>query len=400
MGIDAEALQEVAFAVNDPRSKYMRASRLIDRVMAASCSPTEYRILRFVLDRTLAYGKEYESIPESHFVYGVWTRDGQLLHPPVNIAKAALYRNIKSLIAKKMLIKKTDRATHTVYYMLELNFDFANVAKGIDMVGRLNVSKKRQGNQSQSLKDTSSSLKETTRSLKETSYITEDTNKGFKLARPKAAQRDPKGLQSHTIQEAISASQAKSSVARQRRKAKGNMSGLLKTYEDQFRETYEDDPYVPPTDKSWVAFCRAMNRAKIEDPTDFVQWLVREYIAVAKSKFKFLLRENNHPQLPFITSKIATFVLAYADASDPNRDVDRRIRKKLTDKNDAVEKNELEQLREKVTVLERQNTELKTGRGSNAEVEASIVKRAVIKRKRVSRAILHRPKSHKEFGEW
>jgi hypothetical protein len=80
------------------RSLYVRVSQAIDNYMVASLTPSQYQLLRFINERTLRYEKEWEYIPMRHFLEGVYSGRGELLHAGLPYAKATVIKAYQGLV--------------------------------------------------------------------------------------------------------------------------------------------------------------------------------------------------------------------------------------------------------------------------------------------------------------
>lgn len=82
----------------DNLNPYIFASQMIDRTFVSYLSPCEFLVLRFILNRTLARGKEWEVIPARHFIEGVFEDDGKtIVFGGLNMSRRTLITCLKSL---------------------------------------------------------------------------------------------------------------------------------------------------------------------------------------------------------------------------------------------------------------------------------------------------------------
>lgn len=78
-----------------PASLVMRAK--INRLWIGYLTPAEFSVVSFIYERTYPYGKDAEKIYVDHFMYGVVTSDGTLLHAPLKLSRATLMRSLAAL---------------------------------------------------------------------------------------------------------------------------------------------------------------------------------------------------------------------------------------------------------------------------------------------------------------
>jgi hypothetical protein len=99
---------------------YSFVSREIDRRLMAILTPSEFCVMRFILDRTLAHGKEWEVIPVRHFLTGSH-EGGEDYVPTLHFSRRTLITCIKSLLEIQLV--RVDRARpHRRYALGELFF--------------------------------------------------------------------------------------------------------------------------------------------------------------------------------------------------------------------------------------------------------------------------------------
>lgn len=386
MTIDPEALQDVAFAANDPRSKYWRMFKLIDRGMAFHCDPVEYRILLFVLERTYAFGKEREHIPEYHFLHGVEGPTG-MLHAPINIGRSKLYDSIKKLQSKGMLYIIRQGTRSAPIYVLNSGWSFDNVSKGRGM-SSINMPKNKRDKSAtrtnQSVIRTNLSAERTNESAIRTPNITTDINHRLQ----------PSVL---SAREAIQQATVKNADARARQKVKDTASAILKHWQDTWAEAYPDDPPVAVLEKEVFALRQALKRIPVaEHRIPMLVWSIQNYREVIKTKFSFMLKGGRHdrPHAFTLVSRISDFYASYLDAISPNRKLDRRIRETSTEQ--TPEQKQIAQLREQVRILEQSQRGVPV-HNVDAEVKT---KRAIQRRQSIKRIVLDRKSGPSEFGEW
>jgi hypothetical protein len=93
--------------------KPAEASRRISRVLRAKVNPTEYCVLTFIYDRTYAFGKADEAIPQWHFLHGI----PEIPMCGLNMAERTLRDALQRLI-KKGYVEITGGTTNVKKYSI------------------------------------------------------------------------------------------------------------------------------------------------------------------------------------------------------------------------------------------------------------------------------------------
>lgn len=71
---------------------------------ASDLGPAETLVLLFVIDRTVRFGKRYEAITLTHFIEGVHSRDGEIIHAGCGLKRTAIKQALRKLIYKGLVI--------------------------------------------------------------------------------------------------------------------------------------------------------------------------------------------------------------------------------------------------------------------------------------------------------
>jgi hypothetical protein len=94
--------QEIHYTVASARER-------VSRYWMAQLVGSEFKVLNFVLERTLPFGKQREVIPLRHFIGGVWTRDGSMVTAGTGLSRRAVLYAIGGLL-ERGLLTRWDRA--------------------------------------------------------------------------------------------------------------------------------------------------------------------------------------------------------------------------------------------------------------------------------------------------
>jgi hypothetical protein len=81
----------------------------------------EYRVVRFIFDRTAGWGKEWEAIPMRHFLAGVVGENGVTYAPPLNLSQRTVERALARLREVGALLARERSGAPTSY---SLNYEW------------------------------------------------------------------------------------------------------------------------------------------------------------------------------------------------------------------------------------------------------------------------------------
>lgn len=70
-------------------------------------------VLMFVNERTLRYGKQSERIPRRHFLNGVRSKSGDVIHAGLPMGKTTLLKSIEVLELENLLLIREERYRHS-----------------------------------------------------------------------------------------------------------------------------------------------------------------------------------------------------------------------------------------------------------------------------------------------
>lgn len=86
-----------------PGNQYVILTRLIR--YGSELTGSEHKVLFFIWDRTMGFGKRIESIPYTHFTDGVVGTDGRRHTFGIGIGEQALKKALRGLIAKDLITR-------------------------------------------------------------------------------------------------------------------------------------------------------------------------------------------------------------------------------------------------------------------------------------------------------
>ena len=82
---------------------YAMVRRNLDSLVGKRLTNNEFRVLCFILNRTLRFHKEEERIPYRHFLKGVISRDGECITAAIPGDKRTIKRSLDSLKEKGLI---------------------------------------------------------------------------------------------------------------------------------------------------------------------------------------------------------------------------------------------------------------------------------------------------------
>jgi len=361
-----------------------RMLRFILRSVSPHISDGALRVLLFIFDRTYTYGKQAEVISIDHFLKGVKWND-EVLHPPIKVKRAMLYRHIKELSDNVIVLRNTDRKTHKTQYMINPLWtpNFVIPARNVTKTKTL----------AQNSPTLSTIIDKPVYHSGQACLLTdlsieqEDNNMGniTGAALP------------HSLTDLVSNISAKTAAARQKRKEKGNATAFAKIWEDSFRAAYPEEQYFAWRVSELAAFKRALQRGKLPAPVipGFIDFVVTEFPSVVSERFGWMRTPPTVPVVAFVTKHVEVFYRAYLDKDDPNRKVRGRVaRAEKPEPVPAAGHDEVKKLQQKL--------DAERARRERAEREANALKdqKAQARRASAKKLVLKRPSRSAEFGDW
>jgi len=107
----------------------MHSIQIFLRKWNSLLTPAEYSVAAMIFDRTLMWGKEWEKIPERHFLEGVQTKKGSV-NDGISLSRPTLLRTLKSLISKGAVrMRSPSNCRVANEYALNMNYGVGEVIK-------------------------------------------------------------------------------------------------------------------------------------------------------------------------------------------------------------------------------------------------------------------------------
>jgi hypothetical protein len=365
----ASAVETIVRHYNTPDLSEARMFRKIMREMRPYLNEIQMLVLLFVFDRTYTYGKTSEVIPMRHFLNGVTTGDGVVLHPPIKKDRATIYRALDFLVDNVIILRSQNSrnsaptlAINPVWVPQVSHQRDSSVASVRQQVGC---------NATLNNKNITHEYEQVAPAHTRDAIPCQE-----EVQMSEAADR---------LRAAVAGATEKSHAARDKRKRKLSPTGLEKIWEDAFRDAYPDDTFFRWRIYEQSAFAKAVGRGVPRNEVQaFIDFCVRSFDNVINVKFAWM-KSKPECNVGFVTKHIAEFYQAFEEDRDPNRKLKRRIREAPVRQAPVKETNDAE-----VSALQARIKELeaKVGQRSLAKSE---------KRKRLNR---QRPTSSREFGKW
>lgn len=360
----AEAVEALVRQYNTAEWSEARMFRKLMRVVSPHVSDHEFRVLMFIFDRTYTYGKVSEAIPMRHFVQGVMTGDGIIIHPPVGMQRSRVYECLQNLV-DNVIILRTARGNSAP--LLAINPIWEPTVSG-----KLDSSVREAGQASPISR--THNYKNITRKV--APAHTREANAIGKEMQAKDA-----------LMAAVAGATDKTHAARDKRKRKLSVTGLEKIWEDAFNAAYPDDTFFRWRVFEQSAFSKAVQRGVPRAMIDpFIQFAVSNFDNVINQHFAWM-KTKPTVGVGFVTKHIAEFYQAFSDDRDPNRKIKRRVR-------------EAAPAQPKVIDNADQTAEVAALKAQVATLEARVGSQALEKRASTKRLIRRRPTSSREFGKW
>lgn len=98
-------------------------AQIISTHYAPGLSPSEYRVLMFIFDRTYVYNKHAECIPLRHFLDGVKKKGGEVVTPGVGLSRRMVLYHLQSLAKQQIItvaVNYRDGNTYAINPLLAL----------------------------------------------------------------------------------------------------------------------------------------------------------------------------------------------------------------------------------------------------------------------------------------
>jgi hypothetical protein len=374
MSYTAEAIEAVSKHFNSADMTEGRMLRKIMREIRPHIDEIDLSVLLFIFDRTYTYGKQAEGIPTSHFLNGVKTASGELLHPPLRCSRSSLFRSIKKLIANVIIVSGKTHRTGTVTYAINpawvppfsVTQTLASVRGGL------------------------ASVNTGLTSVRAGTHNSIDNNRHDvqQVALRASAREEDMTTAKERLLATVAGATAKNKAARTKTKNKQNATGLMKIWEDAFIGIHPEETYFRWRTFEQAAFKKAVERGVPSDHVeDFIIFCVTAFDNVINEHFSWMKSKPTIPAVGFVTKHIAEFYQSFNDSKDPNRKLRGRIKRtEVTDapkKADANERAEVERLKAEV-----------------ASLKSKLGEKAGSRRLKLRKRIANRPDADPEFGTY
>lgn len=254
---------------------------IIDREWAPYLSDTEYRIVRFIFQRTCKFKKGVEWIPEKHFLEGVFDRQGAKVQGHLPVSGRTLYRNLQSLVDNGFVIRLRKNRNYPTQYSLNKLADLSRMA------GRTC-----HGRQVGTVTDGRS--------------IKEQGNNNMRI-------RTGSGKAPADIEGDLAGVSKRAQDKRSATKAKGNARGWEKAWEDAFKEFHGAENLIgwTKTHRSQIRVC--LNRLpKTANKVAFIEFVVEHWSTIISSHFSWMKRKPTYPILSFLVKNFDAVFDAYS----------------------------------------------------------------------------------------
>lgn len=122
---------QLALAARTPQQQvhYTTASarERLARYWMGALKGSEFKVLTFIVERTLPFGKRSEVIPLRHFTDGVWTRDGNVVTSGTGLGRRTVILAISTLVRSGLVIRRDRTPKKNGYaqdsYWFEIDFN-------------------------------------------------------------------------------------------------------------------------------------------------------------------------------------------------------------------------------------------------------------------------------------
>ena len=363
--------------------------RILARHMSARADANEQALLLFIYERTYLWFKTEDYISEEQFLHGVEYEDG-FVRRGLGFSRATLYRVLKSLVGKGMLLKSPSEKRGFVGYSLNHEFRAEEIKSlpGDTYVSPMRLDQSHQRDLTNRDQDKRVSNKSAPVRTHASGDLPDNVTGNEDMAATPAKEALQALLQKTTEDhKANRAKRAKTLKA----------SGYMAAWQDAFAAHFPDDRWFTWTIKDQAAFKRALEKIPADERLLFVDFIVRMWEVVIRERFSWMRSKPELPVVGFATKQIAIFYQAYQHELDPNRKVKsaikrteetpvKRVRLKVHTASDKAKDVELAKLREENDNLKKQ-------------VKDKTIQRVQVRRRETRKLIAGR-KPLAEFGAW
>lgn len=332
--------------------------------------PRNSMVFQFINMRTYKYGKIAESIPVRHFVDGVYTRNGDLLHAGLGMSRSTVKSALHDLedmgLVKVTSAHNDDGQLANIY---EINFKL--LEQGPDSMSKLNVPKKAKGGQ-----NLTGGRLNPNRGVGQNLTPYKETEGKRQIVRDRNIPPQAGGLED-SIRGAQQRNREKRTQKRNSLNHKITKAGLKALWSELLIEHYPDMPILFMTDKEWGRFKKQHDTMNLHGHKlpDILTWIVTEWRELMDGPMAWVRKYEPNPEVP--TARIVVrffrkFVEQYASTAQQSKQAtleDHRERRGKKNAGDEALKRELaEALEERDRAIRQRNVARASRQRTNAAV--------------------------------
>jgi DNA-binding transcriptional ArsR family regulator len=359
----------------------------------------EHAVIDFVFCRTYMFSKRSERISRSHFLKGVYAKDGQLIAAPCGLSANTLEHALTALEKKGALLRAMDAGKITVF---SLNPIWSAHAFRLRLKAKIcKEASKKQVDPPQNLGVHPPQKLGVVPTPKIGDHnIQNKINRFEGRARSGAIGQQEENSVTMAIKDdllavATSATE-KHHAARDRKKQRGNATALLKCWEAAYIEAYPDDRWYPWRTYEIAAYRKALVRCVPQaDWIEFTDFAVQSFKDVITTRLRWMCSPPQLPTVGFVIKHCDSFYEAFLDRRDPNRRSRARLARATSGQQPEPVPDTVEPFS---AALAAENEALKK-RLADAETKLAQTRRTEhAKAKKLFTT--RKPKRDPEFGEW
>ncbi|CAM3732873.1 hypothetical protein [Litorimonas haliclonae] len=280
----------------------------IDRVLMGQVSPAKFKLLSFILDRTLGWQKSTERISFKHFTNGIVN-----LTNGTGLSRATVARCLKELNKEGLIFRSGETKIAQTY---GLNLTWVNDDK-LQVIAQNNTQIKTGGynSENRSVPKLRPNKKETLkRTFKEKDRGSADASLSLSSRETPIRSRERTKLE-ETL-EAVNKHSAEKLAKREARYRKSdNVNDVQAHWAKAFAENWPDAPKTPWSPKARGLFKHAMKNEAFKDlsPTELIDWAVPDWGLLRETTFHWMNSMPLSPDPEMFMIHIYKFLLAFGD---------------------------------------------------------------------------------------
>jgi len=305
----------------------------IDRHLSSSLTDAEYRVVRFVYQRTIKFGKTHEIIPLRHLLSGVTDREGNLIHAGLPYSASTIRRALRGLFSRQIILKfeKKGHAPSIGLGFLD-RFEDQNYMQIAPKGGH---------------------------SCEQGGWSRVTGGSGHSCEHP--INRENITMRKVTAGNAVPASlvglgvssSAKTKEAREKRKLKKTATAYETVFSDAWRSVYDDRGPTRWTVADLGIIKNALARLPASvDRAKFIEAIVFGWDQIMKSRFGWMKNRPSRPAVRFIARHVDVLYDAYSSGDDdPNKPIKAKYVSPADDKALKEKEAEIRNLKKKLDNL-------------------------------------------------